>query len=738
MKKNIKKNILYIILVNCLIIAVSSQNGDAKRDFGYGSMEIFEFKSKTRQLQVADINGDGKDDILFLNNQASRLEILLRKKKSLAKANELPQLKESFYNRGLMLDYWVNHFRVARINKDKLLDIVAITSSGEINIYFQKSNGEFDDPLVLKVDDKSDIQNFVVGDLNQNGLTDLVICKKNNAEIIWNDKQQKFNKRKTIKFSVYGCQGVMLIDVNHDKRDDLLFYFGENELPVRLRLNKGNGGFSWERALKLPDISYVEKSLLKKNHDQLAVVMNNGMIFRLYDFVYKRSKSIFRQKEINSQRLILQGIGRGKKIAWDSYDINQDGFLDLCVAAPQLSQVHLYYGNANGFSSVPQTIDSLTSLNIIFFNQKGDLVVFSKKEKSIAIHKKSEFKKFPEFLRLNGEPHALAVSSKKDLFVVTSDKKKYRLFQFASNKGQYSKAKEYALDLKSAPESIKVFHLKKKNDFVVIMFNAYDKPSVYRVDNQKVSQLSIDKFRAAGRVLKEQDVVAAGQAGELELLVNEGKIVRAYRWQKNMFKIVNQLNPQKESVALLPGKPVIGKDKYPAYLLYDATAHSIYKFSRTHSIDFNVVQIADKMKNVSDVQEFKVKNQRGILLVGDAELQWIQDNQKNLTLKKRHEYASSLNKASMWMAKTVSTGKRKNNMLALLDSKQHTLELISLKKNKLKEELVFEVFQDSGFNNIAGKHVYEPHSLDSGDINGDKINDIAALVHNKLIIYYGE
>jgi hypothetical protein len=34
--------------------------------------------------------------------------------------------------------------------------------------------------------------------------------------------------------------------------------------------------------------------------------------------------------------------------------------------------------------------------------------------------------------------------------------------------------------------------------------------------------------------------------------------------------------------------------------------------------------------------------------------------------------------------------------------------------------------------------IYEPHDLAAGDFNGDKMGDMAVLVHDKLIIYLGE
>ena len=61
---------------------------------------------------------------------------------------------------------------------------------------------------------------------------------------------------------------------------------------------------------------------------------------------------------------------------------------------------------------------------------------------------------------------------------------------------------------------------------------------------------------------------------------------------------------------------------------------------------------------------------------------------------------------------------------------------VGLIDQKLVEELIFEVFQDPGFHEPLES--YEPHSIETGDFNGDNIQDMAILVHDKLIIYIGE
>jgi len=58
----------------------AQQSSENQRNFGFERREIYQFKKKLSQLAITDMNGDALDDVIFLNNRMSRVEILIRKK----------------------------------------------------------------------------------------------------------------------------------------------------------------------------------------------------------------------------------------------------------------------------------------------------------------------------------------------------------------------------------------------------------------------------------------------------------------------------------------------------------------------------------------------------------------------------------------------------------------------------------------------------------------------------------
>ncbi|UCH95829.1 MAG: VCBS repeat-containing protein [Candidatus Aminicenantes bacterium] len=732
-----RKRIISIMVL--LIVGIVPCLGDqrvSRRDFGFGAMEIFQFKNDTSYLTIRDMNQDNLDDILFLDNKVSRLEVLIRLP-STSSQQEFPRLDERFINKGFVLDQWTKTFQVADVNGDQRPDIVSIGDQLGLVIHIQETDGSFGEAVSQLIKGVTDLVTLAIADLDGDTHMDILICRKEDAEILWNSGTGEFKTHTPLDFSASGCQAAITADINGDHRQDLLFYFGSKIGSLRVRMGIGKGEFGWEETLVLPPIRALKKVKPggEESSDQLAVLLKNGIILRLYGFNQKKQGHLLDQVAVLPQRLPLLGVGRKEAPTWLAADFNKDGYSDFCVAAPLLSQVHLYMGASSGLQPIPRRFDSLTSIKTMKRTASGDLVVFSAAEKAIALHQAKNPERFPLFFKVTGKPLAMAVGQPSTVFAIFKDKG-FQLQVFDSKNPGSGPLQTHDLSIVNAPQEIEVVPLGGKNHWMIILFMAYERPVVYRVLGEKLSSLQPDHFRAMSLALEAKAVNVVGSASNPRVLVSEGRVARLYQWQEGKFQVKGQLNPGRKSARLSVACRFSDQQKRPGYMAYDEANQDLVWFSALGKKRPIPIHFREGLKDIVGLAPLRLKDRTGLLLVGVSEVQWLQEKGSALSLKIIGEYTSRGEKVSLWAVVPVMLGSPGKKMLAMLDSNNRSVELVGIRGQELVGELVFEVFQDPGFHEAVA--VYEPHAVGTGDINGDNIRDMAVLVHDKLIIYLGE
>jgi hypothetical protein len=171
----------------------------------------------TRAATVCDINSDGHLDLIFGNQMKGALAAIYygdgTRNYSADKRMQFSK-SEGTGNPG-----------VADLNKDGLLDI-AFAHSKNIKIYYQKKNGNFDEPIIMPVQAKT----MTIGDVNNDGWLDLV-CPyyKGNGKRTWYStvllgNTNGYDVDKSIKLPTNGGTGSLVCDYNRDGYNDIFFY----------------------------------------------------------------------------------------------------------------------------------------------------------------------------------------------------------------------------------------------------------------------------------------------------------------------------------------------------------------------------------------------------------------------------------------------------------------------------------------------------------------------------------
>ena len=704
------------------------------RDFGFQPLEIFKFEHGTSRLIVNDINGDGLDDILFANNHVSRLEILVRKADT-EKTDDLPELDDRFDNKGMIVDQALKALRVADLDNDGRRDIITFGTAIGLQLRYQQDDGTFRDPERIFVKDPSSVTTIQVGDLNDNGRKDILVCRRDQADLHWNTEARPFQEKKTLTFSADKSFYGDIADINSDGIADLAFHFNSTRNPLKVRYGKGAGLYGTEQPIDLPPRQYMDILQPEGSEPQIGMVLRNRLAFRTYSFAEKEQPPLLESQEVSPARIGLEGTGKKSEPAWIAADFNNDGYDDLLVAAPELSRLHLYSGSRGGLDPEPRRIDTLSEATRISRLAGGDILVVSKKEKIAALHSAEAIDRFPLILKTPGNVLAgCAIESGNDCWFICKTESKE--LQLARLEQEGTKVSVYPLDLKNDPSDLLAFRLPDEK-IGLIFFMPYDTPKMYLFANEKIEPLTSESFRALAQPLVFSNIRLGASGDGSVLTVSQGAIARRFEWMGDRYEATRQFNPENPRGELIASCGYELLDGSSGTLFYDRSSGDLVRFDAEGN-GWGKIHIPDAAQTIFSLVQLRNKDRDTVILVDRTGLNEIISNGTRLAPVSKGEYVSPSEDPMIAYAKAVKLGTPPRPMVALIDPANRAIELVSLVDSELKKELLFEVYLTSDFVNRKKNRGTEPHDVESGDLNGDGIGDLVVLSQDKLLVYLGE
>src|SRR5882672_6647439 len=179
--------------------------------FGFTGPEIFPIDSQVTQLRVADLDGDGLNDLIVVNNARSKINLLYNQtgktnqtqRKPIAKRelNDLPA-DSRFRLESIASEKRIACLVVADLNSDGRPDLAYYGEPKELVVLYNQGSNTWSAPKRWPIEDGQLVPNALnTGDLNGDGLADLVLLAENHVYFFAQKKDHTLDEPVKIPFA---------------------------------------------------------------------------------------------------------------------------------------------------------------------------------------------------------------------------------------------------------------------------------------------------------------------------------------------------------------------------------------------------------------------------------------------------------------------------------------------------------------------------------------------------------
>ena len=760
--------------VSCLAAATNANR------FGFTGPEIFPIDSQISQLHVADLDGDGLNDLIVVNNARSKINLLYNQtgKTNLVQRptpegkrelNELP-LDARFRLESIASEKRISALAVADLNGDGRPDLAYYGDPRELIVLYNQGTNGWSAPKRWPIDDGLLSQNALcTGDLNGDGRTDLVLLGENCVYLFPQKEDHTLGEPQKIPISG-SVKSIQVVDIDGDGRSDLLLVNWEDRSPYRFRLQKQDGSLGPEFYFSSAPIrSYWADNLEETKKIQVISIAQNSGRAQISEFTRKPAEALsgsFRQGQFQVWPLTRTEKAR-RGLLWA--DVNGDGLPDLLVAEPESGQISIYFHQQDGSLATPKTFPSLagvSDLAVADWNGDGNPEIFmlSADERQVGVTRLDEKQRlpFPTLIPLDGKPLALAAgklqaAAKPVLAVIVEqegkgDQEGRRLLVTRTADGQ-TRTQKLSKDFKSNPSTL-AFHDADQDgltDLVILM--PYEKVKILRqVPGKDFEELDVDPPGGARELsqpwLGTADIDGDGKP---ELLLTQKNFLRAVVLQHEAplqnstnagawaFTVKEQINGAGSNSRLAGATAVPnGTNGIASLFLFDVERKALTLCERDSAGVWQVVRnVALPVADFASLQPIALGagKTNAVALLGLNAVACLPLDGQVWDLTELDSYETPIKDGHLNDVVTGDLDKDGRKDLVFLETARNYLDLVIFDASrKLVPANRWQVFEERTFRGRRADFL-EPREAAVADVTGDGKNDLIILVHDRILVY---
>jgi hypothetical protein len=755
-----------------MTVSVSATHADPTNDisFGFTGPETFPIDNFIGDLHAADIDGDGLNEIIVVNNARSKINILYNQtgKTNLAAAkttsrrelNELPP-DSRFRIDSIASEKRIASLVVADLNGDNRPDIAYYGEPKELVVQYNQGTNGWSSPRRFPIEDGQLSQNVLsTGSLDGTGRTGLLLLGENHLYWIAQNADHTLAEPEKIPYSGT-VKAAQILDINGDGRDDLLLCNWESPNPFRFSLQTSSGQLGPEIHFSLPPIrSYWADDLDGDRKTEIVTIAQNSGRAQVSHFEKKPAEPLvgaFKQGQF--QVLPLNKTTKAKRgLEWA--DLNGDGLSDLLVAEPDSGQVTVFLQQSDGSLPTGKKFSTLTGVSELAVvnadkDKPAQVFLLSPDERQVGMTTFDQKGRmpFPTTVPIDGKPLTMTVGPLKSggdsTLAVILDNDGKRSLLTRSSDGKIT-AQRLSDNFKSNPSYIAFHDVNQDglNDLVVLI--PYEKIKILLQQPDKLFE-EIDVAPPGGT--SEQPWMSVADVdgdGKTELLLAQKNFLRAVVLKSDpdasgtnrtwLFKVKDQINGAASNSRIVGAAPLRnGTNRIVSLFLFDAERKAVTLSERDTNGVWQVVR--NLPLPYTDFTELRpvaigAAKSNSVAFLGLGAVGWNALDGETWEFVELDGYETPIKDGRLHDVVSGDLNHDGRKDLVFLETAKNYLDLVIFSSaGKLVPANRWQVFEERTFRGRRGGEQNEPREALIVDVTGDGKNDLVVLVHDRVLVY---
>ena len=724
--------------------------------FGFAGMELYKTHGDSLGLLVGDLNGDGRKDFAVANNAKAKIEIFLQKSpermaEDAAKPARYDKVNElhddaRFEKELVPHESHIHALVTGDFDGDGSLELAYRGDPPKLVVLKRKGDRwEKSQDFSIK-ESAGAVESLLSEDLNGDGRTDLGLLSKEGVSLYLQNAQGRLEPPTLYPTGLDQPTSLYFLRPRQGPPALVLFRAGvQNGVALRQVLG-GSLGPEW-----IFNTGNLRAILPPVQEPKPALLLVSGVSGRLGHYVLqsRADPEAILETPPYLYPLPQEKGNESRSLAWG--DVDGDGLLDLVVSNPASSTLEVHLQGKDGLFQPPirsSTFAESAHLKVGRFHGSGpaQVLLVSTEERIVGLATWQEGRlSFPEPIAgLGGKPLAalaapLLREDRFDLAAVTEESGEYRLQILAFP--EFSKASAVSVPLKflaEKPHRLLALDIDGDRDRDLVVIPASDPFGVVLNEGEgRFTPLGSDEIGGKW-LLSGAKASSYGSAllpdGREALLVAKKNIGRAVALDAERKLAVLEQYPGGEEVSWI----ALARRGDLLFVLDEKTSTlSVLRSEKGEWKGRQEIRLAQGKVERMELGALGPQGEPALLLAGPSGLQVLRPGNLQRSLEPDWSYETDSKEPWLWTMAEGDFNADSRKDLAVIDWKNRNLEILGLpaaEGQAPSRAFQFEMYEEKTIvRRVSGSGGVR--AVLSGDLTGDRKDDLLFLIHDRILLY---